>query len=75
MSNKVWTFEDYLADEATSYEKTSDEAFSALIKLVADVNRDEAIKLYVKATQASFWRGWYRRALFDHKENNDKASA
>lgn len=37
------------------------EAFQALMKLIAPANQDEAIRLYVRATMAEYWRGWHSR--------------
>lgn len=57
-----------------SYE-TERQAFSALMKLIAPANQDEAIKLYVKATHSEFWRGWYSRRQDELEEKAAEAIA
>lgn len=51
----------YLENRIADCKKDESEAFTALMKLIAPANQDEAIKLYVKATFSQYWRGWYSR--------------
>lgn len=47
----------YDLDEMNKYETQQNEAFQALMKLIAPVNQDEAIRLWVQGTLAAKWQG------------------
>ena len=56
------TAKNYFEQGIEENRQKESEAFSSLMELVAPANRKQAIFLYVQATQADFWRGWYTRA-------------
>ena len=50
----------YLNEQIEQSQNKEKEAFHALMKLIAPANQDEAITLYVQATQATFWEGYHK---------------
>lgn len=64
------TFADSLNKEIENKRIAEKDAFHQLLELIAPVNHDKAISLYVQATFAKFWEGWNSRTLSDLEDKN-----
>lgn len=60
---KSETLEEMLVREIAEHKAESQEAYHALMNLVPNGKFSEAVEFFVKATYASFWEGWKKRAL------------
>ena len=63
METDIKTYAEYAKERIEELKNKETQAFQALMKLVAPNNQDDAIALYVQATQAQWWEGYYQGRL------------